>query len=183
LRNQTQRNCFRSAQAGRGLAEVKFARGTNAFDVPTVRRQVQVGLEDFVFRVMALELERVENLAKFPAERARVEMIPEPRQLHGNSRSPGPRMTRAREVPSRSQKGDRIHAGVLAKVFVFKPNGRVDQRRRNLVERRPDPVLLVPSERNAEDVAISIAHTRGKIDFADQWRLGKRKPNGAERDG
>ena len=183
LRNQAQRDRFRSAQTRGGFAKVNFARCANSFDVPPIGRKVQVRLEDLVFRVMTLELERVEDLSKFPAERARVEMKPQPRQLHRDGRGAGAWMAGTREVPGSPEERHRIHPRMPREILVLKADGRVDQGRRNIVERRPDSIFLIRGERDAEDVAVSIAHPRGEIDFAGQWRLRKRKPNGTECDG
>src|SRR6266849_4905351 len=117
---------------------------------------------------MALELDRVKDLPKFPAERAGVEMEPQSGQLHRDGRSARARMAGADKVPGCAQERHRIYSKMLRKIFVLESDGGVDERGRNLAERSPDAIFQVLGQRDAKDVAVAIAHPRREIDPVEQ---------------
>src|SRR5436190_1778167 len=127
---------------GGGFSKINPTGRPNSFDVASVRRQIQIRLQDLGFRIMAFQLERANDLAKFSERRPSLEMETEARDLHGDCRSTGPRAT-AGKSKSRAYQRDRVYARVTREILVFVLECRVDQIRRNFPERRPNPKLLV----------------------------------------
>src|SRR4029077_6061844 len=62
LWNNAQRNRFRCRQMRRCFVEINLTGRADAFDVSPVGCEIQVGLKNFVFRVMAFQFERANNL-------------------------------------------------------------------------------------------------------------------------
>src|SRR2546423_11293231 len=89
LRNHAERNRFRPAQLRCGFVEINQTRRADAFDVAAVRREIQIRFEDFVFRIMPLQLERAQDLFELSRHRSGMKMKPEPRELHRDCRSTG----------------------------------------------------------------------------------------------
>src|SRR3954454_18130634 len=72
---------------------------------------------------------------------------------------------------------------MLAIIFVFELQSRVDQCRRNFLQRRPEPIFLVGSKRDAEDLAVAVADSRREIDSFEERGFGQGEPDGGERHG
>ena len=161
LRNNAQRNRFRSGQMGCGFAKINLTGRANAFNVAPIRCEIQIRFQDLGFRVMALEFERAHDLSKLPGWRPGLEMKTQTRQLHRNCRRSGTRAT-VQQAISRAQQSDRIHARVAREIFVFISKSCVDQLRRNLGQRSPNPKFLVRREGDAKQFAIAIAHALRK---------------------
>src|ERR1700720_3942942 len=113
------------------LAEINLTCGAHTFDVSPIRREIQVGFENFGLRIMALEFECANNLNKLSAERAGAEMITQTSQLHRNCRCSAMYAAGA-QVKGRAQYCERVHAWMVPVIFVFETEGGIDQRGRNI---------------------------------------------------
>ena len=176
LWDHAERDRFRIAYAGGAFLEVDFAGRSDAFDVPSVRRQVQIGLENFGFVVMALQLERAQDLLCFPAKRAGMQMKSQPRQLHRDRGCAGVPAAEASQAESGAQNRNGIYAGMLREMFVFEAEGSIDQRGRDFAQRRPDSIFLIGRQRDLENRALAIANALRECDAVEQRRLRQREP-------
>ena len=110
---------------------------------------------------MSLEFERAHDLYELSAERPGLQMKTQTRQLHGDCRSSATRAA-MQQTKAGANQCDRIHAGMMGKVFIFIPKSRVDQLRRNVAQRRVDPKFLIRRKRDSEQFAASIANALRK---------------------
>src|SRR5205809_91063 len=62
-------------------------------------------------------------------------------------------------------------------IFVFVSKGCVDQLRRNVTQRSPDPKFLVRREGDTKQFDIPIAHTLRKRNAIEQRRLRQAEPD------
>src|ERR1051325_4173525 len=100
----------------------------------------------------------------------------EPRHLHRDGRSAAGDAVKPRKIDNRTRERDWVDPRMPRIKFVFIPQGRVDQLRRNLRERRPDPEFLIGAQRHAQQFSISIADNLGKRNAVEQQRLRQREP-------
>ena len=100
-----------------------------------------------------------------------MEMKPQPRDLHGDCRTTGSRTVKASEINCAARECDRIHAGMPRVIFVFIAQRRIDQVRRNFLQRRPSPEFLIGAECNAEQFPVAVAHTLRKWNAVQQRRF------------
>src|SRR6266513_2018609 len=113
------------------LAEINLTGRARAFDVSSIGCEIQIGFKNLVLRVMALQFECANNLNELSAKRAGAEMITQPSQLHRNCRCSAMYAAGA-QVKGRAQQCERVNTWVVPIIFVFKPEGRIDQRGRNV---------------------------------------------------
>jgi hypothetical protein len=66
---------------------------------------------------------------------------------------------------------DRIHPWMTRVIFVFVAQGRIDQVRRNFLQRCPNPKFLVGTKRDPEQFAVAVAHRLRKRNAIEQWRF------------
>src|SRR5438105_15602943 len=107
---------------------------------------------------MPLQFERANNLNELSPECGRRQMITQPRQLHGDGRSAAMRPARA-QIKDRPHQCDRVNSRMIARVFVFKLEGGIDQRGRNVWQRSPEPKFLIAWQGDAKQFSIAIANT------------------------
>src|SRR6266480_1852797 len=98
---------------------------------------------------MPLQLDRAHDLNKFPDWRSGLEMKSQSRHLHGNCRRSAARSA-VEQPESRAKQRKRVHARMSRKVFVFISKSCVDQLRRNIAQRSPDPIFLFGCESDAK---------------------------------
>src|SRR6266513_4953497 len=153
-----------------GLAEINLAGCSHAFDVSSIRREVQIGFKDLSLRVVALQFESANNLDDLSRERAGRQMIMQPRHLHGNGRSAAMCPARS-QTKARPHQCDRVNSGMIPIVFVFKFKCRIDQRGRNVWQRSPDSKFLIGGQSNAKQFPVSIANALRERNALEQWRL------------
>jgi hypothetical protein len=142
LRNHGERERLAKAHLIRRLAEIEAARGADSLDVSAERHSVEVSLEQFPLRVARLQPERRSDLTQLAGRRLRVQPVGESGQLHRQRRTalaPAAAVGADRGANER----DRIHAGVPVERAIFFQQERVDEHRRYLRQRSPQPVLIV----------------------------------------
>src|SRR5207248_7179359 len=138
------------AQLRRRFVEINQTRRADSLEIAAIRREIQIRLENFVLRVMSLQLEGAQDLFELSRECPGVKMKSQPRQLHRDCRSTGGRVMKSREINCATSERDRIYARMLRIIFVFVTQRRVDQVRRNFPKRSPDPEFLIGSKRNSQ---------------------------------
>src|SRR5438093_1519380 len=159
-----------------GLAEIDLAGRAHAFDVSAVRRKIQVSFKNFVFRVMPLEFEGANNLNELSAQCPGRQMVAQAGHLHRDGRGAAVRAARP-PIKSRAHQCDRVNSRVMPIIFVFKLEGRIDQRERNVWQRSPHSEFLIGSQSDAKQFPVAIANALGKRNAFEKWRLWERKPN------
>ena len=140
-------------ELSRPLAEVHEAGGADPLDVASEGHEVQIGFEDLALAVAQLEPRGGADLPQLAAHRTAVDPVEPPRQLHRDRRSalaPAAEPARARAPSQRV----RIDAGMPEKPPVFVQQHRLPGRRRDLIERDPEAVLLVGGQRETEQLAV-----------------------------
>src|SRR5438874_223790 len=98
LRDYAECDRFWPAQLRRRFIEINQTGSADALDVSTVRHEIEIGFQDFAFRIMSLQLERAQDLFELPGNASRLEMKPQPRELHRNCRSTGRGAMKSSEV-------------------------------------------------------------------------------------
>src|SRR2546430_6812907 len=106
---------------------------------------------------MPLQLKRAHDLNKFSGRRSGLEVETQSRYLHGDCRCSGARSA-ADQAEPRAKHCDRIRAWVTREILIFVLKCRVDQLRRHVAQRSPDPKFLVGCESDAKQLAVAIAH-------------------------
>ena len=74
MRDYAERDCFRPAQLGSRFIEIHFAGGTNAFDVAPVWREIQIGFENLILRIMPFQFECAQDLLELSGDGACVQV-------------------------------------------------------------------------------------------------------------
>src|SRR5229473_3186334 len=98
---------------------------------------------------MPLELESAHDLNQFPGWRSGSEVKTQSRHLHRNGRCSGARPA-VEQSKSRAKQRNRIYARMSREIFVFISKRCVDQLRRNIAQRSPDPKFLVRCQSDAK---------------------------------
>ena len=152
LRNDGQRQRLGQGEVMHTLMEIHKAGRARAFDVAAVRRVIQIGLEDRALAVARFEPERGGDLLEFAAHAAAVDAVDATRQLHGDG---GTALAIAAEPgrESAAHQRKRIHTRMPVIPAVFVKQHRFGQRRRHLIERHPEPELIVGCETQAQQLA------------------------------
>ena len=101
------------------------------------------------------------------------------RDLHRNCRSTGRGAMKAKQINCAAGKRDRIYAGMFRVIFVFVAQRRVDQVRRNLLQRRPDPEFLIGAEGDTQKSSIPITDDVRKCDPVEERRFWQQQPDSA----
>src|SRR5437016_12610615 len=105
---------------------------------------------------MPLQFERAQDLFELSRDRSGMKMKPEPRELHRDCRSTGGRAMKPDNVQSAARQRDRIYAGMFCVIFVLVTQRRVDQVRRNRIQRRPDSKFLIAAKCDTQQFSISV---------------------------
>src|ERR1051325_6647518 len=100
----------------------------------------------------------------------------EPRHLHRDGRSAAGDAVKPRKIDNRTRERDWVDPRMPRIKFVFIPQGRVDQLRRNLRERSQDPDFLTGDQRPAKKFTILIENNLEKRNAVEQQRLRQREP-------
>src|SRR6266498_6087890 len=111
---------------------------------------------------MALEFERAYDLYELPAKRPRLQMKTQTRQLHRDRRSSAAWAGMKQTKPGANQRYG-IHAGMMRKILIFVSKSCVDQLRRNITQRGPNPKFLIRGKRDSEQFAASIEIGRAHV--------------------
>src|SRR5204863_2777642 len=155
------------------LVEINLTGCARAFDVSPIGCEIQIGFKNLGLRVVPLQFECANNLDELSAKRAGAEMITQPSQLHRNCRCSAMYAVGS-QVKGRAQYCEWVNTWVVPIIFVFEPEGRIDQSRRNVWQRSPESKFLIGREGNAKQFSIAIAHTLRKRDFIQQGRFRQR---------
>ena len=131
----------------------------DAPQVPAVRRDVQIRLEDGVFAAKPFELEGAERLDRLgpPGSRPAVH---HPADLHGQRAGPRDDAPGADVLPAGPGHGDRIDADVRAEALIFDGDRRLSQPGRHPVQRHGEAPLLVPPDERKERFAGAVGDPR-----------------------
>src|SRR6266480_800944 len=106
---------------------------------------------------MPLKFERANNLNQLSPECASCQMITQPRQLHcdGGSAAMNPARSQTKGCPHQCY---RVNPRMMPIVLVFELEGGIDQRRRNIWQRSPDPKFLIGRQGDAKQFSVAIAN-------------------------
>ncbi len=179
LRNQHQRHALGQCETRRGLAEVHATGRAHALHVATVGHTVQVRLEDLALGIAHLEPEGAQDLREFAEQRARAQSVVQPRKLHGEGGRPL-RRTSTQHRARRTQQRERVDTRVTVKVTVLVQQQQVDEFRRHVGERRPQPVLPIGRERQAQQPAVAVEYG-GRGRDPDRQRRPRPEPHDRNR--
>ena len=160
----------------RFLAKVDFAGGADAFNVATVGREIEIRLEQLRFAVMPLELKGAQHLGELSAQRARLQMRTQPRQLHRDRGRAAAAPFPAAEIPRGAHDSDRIDARMFAEEAVLVQERRLHELRRNAIERRENAIFFVAAQRHPELVAVAIKNAPRKADVVHERRFREAEP-------
>src|SRR6476659_2818001 len=126
---------------------------------------------------MPFQLKCPHDLLELSGNRSGVKVKAKAGKLHRDGRPACSRSMKTQEVHRAAGKRDRIHAWMTRVIFVFVAQRSIDQVRRNLFQRRPDPKFLVGTKRDPEQFAVAITHALGKRNPIKQGRLWHRQPD------
>ena len=157
LRNHRERQRFAEGDAIGRFAEIQPACGADALDVAAERHDVQIRFEQLALRIARLEPEGNADLAKLSGRCPGIQSVDQPRQLHRERRSALARAAAIR-AECRAHERDRIDAGVPVEPAILLQQKRLDERRRDVGERHPQPVLIVGRARHAQQLAVGRPH-------------------------
>src|SRR3954469_25028159 len=127
---------------------------------------------------MPLEFKRADDLRQLACHSPRAQAVAQPGQLHGNGRAAGPSGSAAERGPGAPDKRGRIHSGMVLIVLVFVAQRRPAEIGRDFLEWRPDAILLVGRQRDAEQFAVTGSDALRKRNPVEQRRLWQRHPEG-----
>ncbi len=167
LRNQHQGQGLRQAQAVRRLAEINQAGRADALDVLAIGQQIDLGFEDVVLGVAQFQPQGVGDLAQLAAGGAGVEPVQQARQLHGDG---GAALACAAAIgfDQGAQQRRRVYSRMPAEMLVLVQQQGLAEGRRDLLQRRPQPVLLVVGQGQAQQAAVGVEHRGGTGDLLAQ---------------
>ena len=126
---------------------------------------------------MPFQLKCPHDLLELSGDRSGVKVKAKAGQLHRDGRPACSRSMKTQEFRRAAGKCDRIHPRMTRVIFVFVAQRRIDQVRRNLFQRRPNPKFLVGTKRDPEQFAVAVTHALGKRNPIKQRRLWQRQPD------
>ena len=180
LRHHAQRDGLLPRKLRGRPTEIELTCRAHAFDVPPIRREVEIRLEDLRLCKMPLDLQRAKHLHELPAHRPRAQPVAQPRELHGDRGSAAASAATEHRVPARAQSGHRVDAGVMPEMLILVQQCGLDQLRRNLRERRVEPVAVIRRQRHPQQTAIAIQHALGVAEAVERGWRGEEQPPAAE---
>src|SRR5205823_2507464 len=126
---------------------------------------------------MPFKLECPRDLLELSGDRSGTKVKAKAGQLHRDGRPACSRSMKTHEIRRAARKCDRIHTGMMRVIFILVAQCRIDQVRRNFLQRRPNPKFLVGTKRDPQQFAVSVTHALRKRNSIKQWRLWQRQPN------
>src|SRR2546429_5766585 len=107
---------------------------------------------------MPLKFDGANNLNQLSSECASGQMITQPRQLHGDGGSAAMNSARS-QTKGCPHQCYRVDSRMMPIVLVFELESGIDQCRRNIWQRSPDPKFLIGRQRDTKQFSVAIANT------------------------
>ena len=175
LRQCNQERRFAKRQPPRLFAEIGERRGTDALDVASIGREIEVEREDLVLGQRTLDLDRANHLAQF-CHRAAAHFgrLQQPRHLHGQGRGARAKPAAGCELQRRPQHRARIDAVMNAETLVLIGKQHVEETRIDVGNRRRQPPAAFARRISAQQAPFPIDHAGREIEVLAERRRAER---------